>query len=111
MATARGYHTPGPSAPVDPSDEGRCSVPRVRETDPSGRHDLPKAAPRGRCRNCGKRFTRKRAAQVFCTPNCRKRAADASTPPKTASDLREQAAEGGHLGKKGKKFPDPDPKT
>lgn len=82
-------------------------MPRVRETDPSGRHDLPKAAPRGRCRNCGKRFTRKRAAQVFCTPNCRKRAADASTPPKTASDLREKATGGGHLGTSTTEFRSP----
>ncbi len=57
------------------------------------------AAGRARCRQCGTRFTRKRAAQVFCGPNCRKRAADASTPRKTASDLGKQATGGGQLGK------------
>lgn len=68
------------------------------DASPTGAIRVPQAT-RVRCRNCGKRFTRKRAAQVFCGPNCRKRAADASAPPKTASDLREQSTGGGHLGK------------
>lgn len=96
-------------------------MPRVSDAsasatpNPSG---APHAAPpqasagsRARCRHCKTRFTRKRASQVFCSSNCRKRAADASTPQKTPSDLGKQAAEGGHLGKKGKKFPDSAPKT
>ncbi|NEC27661.1 hypothetical protein G3I20_14095 [Streptomyces sp. SID8111] len=66
---------------------------------------------RARCRRkaCGRRFTRSRAGQMYCSPTCRK--GDAKSTPKTAADLGKQATGGGHLGKKGKKFPDPDPRT
>jgi hypothetical protein len=72
---------------------------------------VPKPATRPRCRrkSCGRRFTRTRAGQMYCSPTCRK--GDAKSTPKTGSDLREQGTEGDHLGRKGKKFPDPDPKT
>ncbi|NED68691.1 hypothetical protein G3I15_47980, partial [Streptomyces sp. SID10244] len=46
---------------------------------------------------------------MYCSPTCRK--GDAKSTPKTAADLGKQATGGGHLGKKGKKFPDPDPRT
>ena len=84
-------------------------MPRVRSDAPAS--PQAPAGPRARCRHCRKQFTRKRAAQVFCGPNCRKRAADASTPPKTGSDLGKQPSDAAHLGSKGKKFPDPSPKT
>lgn len=76
------------------------------------------AGSRTRCRHCRKQFTRKRAAQLFCGSSCRNNAgyrrsadSDASTPPKTGSDLGKQRSGAAHLGSKGKKFPDPAPKT
>lgn len=45
---------------------------------------------------------------MYCSPTCRK--GDAKSTPKTGSDLQEQGSEAAHLGSKGKKFPDPDPK-
>ncbi|ROQ22691.1 hypothetical protein EDD98_7718 [Streptomyces sp. PanSC19] len=73
------------------------------------------ARGRARCRRkgCKRQFTRKTPGQSYCSPNCRKRAseADAKTTPKTASDLQEQGSGAAHLGSKGKKFPDPSPKT
>lgn len=74
----------------------------------------PTAAPahrRARCRTCKRQFTRKTPSQLACSSNCRKRAADAKTPPKTRSDLGKQGSAAAHLGSKGNKFPDPDPKT
>lgn len=46
---------------------------------------------------------------MYCSPTCRK--GDAKSTPKTGSDLQEQGSGAAHLGRKGKKFPDPDPKT
>lgn len=46
---------------------------------------------------------------MYCSPTCRK--GDAKSTPKTGSDLQEQGSGAAHLGSKGKKFPDPDPKT
>ncbi|MFJ3366460.1 hypothetical protein [Streptomyces anthocyanicus] len=90
-------------------------MPSVRDASASATPTPPRAATRPRCRRkaCGRRFTRKTPGQSYCTSNCRKRAseADAKTTPKTGPDLREQGTEGDHLGKKGKKFPDPNPKT
>lgn len=76
----------------------------VRDGATSARQDRPETAPRARCRHCRKRFTRKRPAQLFCGPNCRKAASyrraadsDASTPQKTGSDLRKDTSAGGHF--------------
>lgn len=79
------------------------------------------SGPRRTCRRrgCSKKFTPnpRTPGQSYCSPACRKAASkalakgDAVRPPKTGSDLRKDTPDGVHLGKKGKKFPDPDPKT
>lgn len=75
------------------------SVPRTPTAAPPGR--------RARCCRCRKQFTRKRPSQIFCGSGCRKRGADAKTPPKTGSDLQEQGSGAAHLGNKTTEFPTP----
>lgn len=66
-------------------------------------------ARRARCRRkaCGRQFTRSRAAQLYCSENCRKRASegDAKSTPKTGSDLQKQRSGAAHLVDREKSFP------